>query len=292
MADFSRRQLLIGAAAMAGAAAAFGAGPLARAMPGDQFSALENQYNVRIGVFAANLVNPAQITYQADYRFAMCSTFKGYVGGRVLQGVDRGQLDLDTPIPVTAGDILPNSPVTEAAVGRTLTIRELCVGVLQRSDNAGANLLMRQIGGPPAVTAFARDCGDTVTRLDRWETELNTAYPGDDRDTSSPAGLATGFQTMLTGQVLSDPSRTQLVEWMKGNVTSSMRPGLPPAWTTADKTGGGDYNSTNDVGLAYGPNGERLMLAFMTRTRTDDPKVPNNRALIGELAATVLPMIL
>ena len=40
---------------------------------------------------------------------------------------------------------------------------------------------------------------------------------------------------------------------MRANQTSSMRAGLPPGWTTADKTGSGDYGSTNDVGIAYGP---------------------------------------
>ena len=39
-----------------------------------------------------------------------------------------------------------------------------------------------------------------------------------------------------------------------------MRAGLPQGWTTADKTGNGDYGSTNDVGVAYGPDEGRLLL--------------------------------
>ena len=57
------------------------------------------------------------------------------------------------------------------------------------------------------------------------------------------------------------------------NETSSVRAGLPPGWTTADKTGNGDYASTNDIGIAYGPDRQRLLLAVMTRTATDDPKL-------------------
>ena len=52
---------------------------------------------------------------------------------------------------------------------------------------------------------------------------------------------------------------------MRANETSSMRAGLPDGWTTADKTGNGDYGSTNDVGIAYGPAGQRLLVAIMTR---------------------------
>ena len=54
---------------------------------------------------------------------------------------------------------------------------------------------------------------------------------------------------------------------MRGNVTSSMRAGLPPVWTSADITGTGDDGS-NDIGIAYGPNGPRVLLSLMTRSRS------------------------
>lgn len=79
---------------------------------------------------------------------------------------------------------------------------------------------------------------------------------------------------------------------MRANKTSSMRAGLPDGWTTADKTGSGDYGSTNDVGIAYGPHGQRLLLAVMTRSQADDPNAEGLRPLIGELTALVLPSLL
>ena len=62
-----------------------------------------------------------------------------------------------------------------------------------------ANCLLLIIGGPSRITAFARSIGDHRTRLDRWETELNSAVPGDPRDTSTPRALGTGFRALLTG---------------------------------------------------------------------------------------------
>lgn len=79
---------------------------------------------------------------------------------------------------------------------------------------------------------------------------------------------------------------------MRANQTSSMRAGLPDGWTSADKTGGGDYGSTNDVGIAYGPDGQRVLLALMTRSQTADPNAPGLRPLIGELTSLVLPALL
>ena len=71
-----------------------------------------------------------------------------------------------------------------------------------------------------------------------------------------------------------------------------MRAGLPEGWTTADKTGNGDYGSTNDIGIAYGPEGRRLLLAIMTRSQANDPKAANNRSLIGELTTLLMPWLL
>jgi beta-lactamase class A len=88
--------------------------------------------------------------------------------------------------------------------------------------------------------------------------------------------------------VQAESSRRQLDDWMRGNVTSSMRAGLPAGWTSADKTGSGDYGSTNDVGIAYGPDGRKLLLAIMTRSASDDPKAENLRPLIGELTAQLV----
>ncbi len=97
---------------------------------------------------------------------------------------------------------------------------------------------------------------------------------------------------MLTGDVLDTTHRTQLDDWMRANTTSSMRGGLPPDWTTADKTGSGDYASTNDVGIAFGPNGERILLAIMTRTQSDDAHAEPLRPLIAEVAALALPEVM
>jgi hypothetical protein len=57
-----------------------------------------------------------------------------------------------------------------------------------------------------------------------------------------------------------------------------MRAGLPSGWTSADKTGNGDYGSTNDVGIAYGPQRQRLLLSMMTRSQVNDPNAQKHAA--------------
>ena len=259
----------------------------------DRIEALQRRHNAKIGVYAVDLESGRTVSHLDGESFAMCSTFKGYAAARVLQMVQNGELTLDRQVFVDpAQTALPNSPRTAPNSGGQMTLAELCAAAVQVSDNAAGNLLLQTIGGPSAITDFARSIGDDRTRLDRWEIELNSAIPGDPRDTSTPHALGGGYRNLLTGDALAPPQRQQLEDWLRANETSSMRAGLPQGWTTADKTGNGDYGSTNDIGIAYGPEGQRLLVAIMTRSQTNDPKAPNNRALIGEVTTLLVPWVL
>ncbi|MBY0442909.1 MAG: class A beta-lactamase [Mycobacteriaceae bacterium] len=303
MSQLSRRRALLGGLTLAAAACArkpISAGPASSTLSDpaeplppidERIAALENRHNAVVGLFAADLNAGRSISHRAQDPFAMCSTFKCYASARVLQMVQHGELTLQQTVVVDPAAIVANSPRTQLRAGGQMTLAELCQAALQVSDNTAANLLLKMIGGPAAVTAFAHSIGDDRTRLDRWETELNAAIPGDPRDTSTPEALGGGYRQLLTGDVLDTPQRRQLENWMRANETSSMRAGLAPGWTTADKSGSGDYGSTNDVGIAYGPTGQQALLALMTRTRTDEPKAQNLRPLIAEVTTLVLPAL-
>jgi beta-lactamase class A len=296
MTGLSRRRALIGGLTLAAAAYATKPALADPAAPQpaiqDRIAAQERRHNASVGLFAVDLDGGRTIAHRGQETFAMCSTFKGYASARVLQMVEHGELTLDQQVFIDPAAIVANSPRTAPRAGGDMTLDELCQAALQVSDNTAGNLLLKTIGGPPAITAFARSIGDPSTRLDRWETELNSAIPGDPRDTSTPQALGGGYRDLLTGDALGPPQRLQLEDWMRANETSSMRAGLPPGWTSADKTGSGDYGSTNDVGIAYGPAGQRVLLALMTRSQVNDPKAQSQRPLIGELTALLMPELL
>lgn len=297
--SLSRRRLLVVGAGLAAVAAC--GDPTSRTQPTlsdpaeplppieQRIGALEKRHNAFVGLYAQNLDSKVTLANRDSDPFAMCSTFKAYLAARVLQKAQAGELRLTDTAVVDPALLRTNSPRTEPNVGKPMALSDLCAAALQVSDNTAANVLLRVIGGPPAITAFARSIGDERTRLDRWETELNTALPGDPRDTSTPRALGGGLVNVLTGDVLDGPHRTQLEAWMRANTTSSIRAGLPPGWTTADKTGSGDYASTNDAGIAFGPSGERVLLAIMTRTQSNDANAPALRPLIAEVTTLVLP---
>ncbi|MFN8032003.1 MAG: class A beta-lactamase [Mycobacterium sp.] len=257
----------------------------------DRIGLLEKRDNALVGIYGLNLESKHEVAHRQNDMFALCSTFKAYLAARILQKAQRSELAMTDTLYVDPAAVKPNSPVSGPKAGGRLPLDELCQAVLQRSDNTAANMLLSVIGGPPGITAFARSIADERTRLDHWETELNSALPGDPRDTSTPRAFGGGIRAILTEDVLDEAHRKQLEDWMRGNVTSRMRAGLPPGWTSADKTGTGDFASTNDIGIVYGPNGERILLAIMTRTRSDNPDAPALGQLIADVTTLALPTL-
>lgn len=300
-----RRVLVAGAAAAALAASRYPwvavadpAGPAPTSPVEAGLAALEDRYNAKVGFYGRNLASGRTLAYRADDLFATCSAFKAYVAAQVLQKDQRGELRLSDEVYIDPALFVPvASPITEPNLGGWMPLFDLCAAAVRQSDNTATNLMLEVLGGPPSVTAFARSVGDDRTWMVRWETDLNTAFPGDPRDTSSPRGMGSGFLNMLTGggnPIFDEPHRAQLEEWMRTIVTGDnrIRAGLPPGWSIADKTGAGDYASTNDIGVAFGPSGERLLLSIMTRTRSDDPKTPRSDALLAEVTRVVVPWLL
>ncbi|MBY4728363.1 MULTISPECIES: PEN family class A beta-lactamase, Bcc-type [Burkholderia] len=254
------------------ATAAAAAAAVTPAAAGQMLAELERSAGGRLGVCAIDIATGRRAEHRADERFPFCSTFKAMLSAAVLaQSVDRPAL-LQQRVTYTKADLVNYSPVSGKHVEDGMTVAALCEAAIQYSDNSAANLLMKLLGGPSAVTAYARSIGDDTFRLDRWETELNTALPGDLRDTTTPAAMAASMRVLMVGDALPAAQRAQLVAWMRGNKVGDkrIRAGVPAGWTVGDKTGTGDYGTTNDAGVMWSPSGAPIALAvYYTQARAD-----------------------
>jgi beta-lactamase class A len=252
------------------AAAASPAPVLARPAPAGvaMLAALERRAGGRLGVMVRDSASGRGFGWRADERFAHCSTFKLSLAALVLARIDAGTLRGDEVLYYSVLDVLPASPVTEAAAAQEgLPILTLARAAVMRSDNLAANLLLARVGGPPALTAFWRALGDGVSRLDHKEPLLNRVGMGALHDTTTPAAMARTVAQILTGPVLSGESRAVLWGWMKDTTTGNarLRAGLPAGWQGGDKTGS-EYGPealarVNDLALALAPVGDRRFRA-------------------------------
>ncbi len=226
---------------------------------------LERKSGGRLGVAMLNLATGQRAGHRQDERFLLCSTFKALAAAFVLARVDRKEEKLDRRIVFSRKDIVSWSPGTEANVGgKGMTVAALCETTVTLSDNTAGNLLLRSFGGPAGLTAYLRSIGDGITRLDRYEPELNEHDgPNDQRDTTAPAAMVETLKTLLFGEALSKPSRAQLAAWLIASKTGDrrLRAGFPDGWLVGDKTGTSGSGSANDIGVAWPPAGGAVIVA-------------------------------
>lgn len=145
-----------------------------------------------------------------------------------------------------------------------MSISELCQAAVSESDDTAANLLIKKLGGPQVVTDFARSIGDQDFRLDRTEPTLNSAIPGDPRDTTTPESMTQSLNKVLLGNILAPTQRELLKTWLKDNILGDkrIRAGVPKTWTVGDKTGTGEYGTTNDIGIIWPPGSAPIILTI------------------------------
>jgi len=230
----------------------------------DGLRELEATVGGRLGVAALDMTSDRRIDYRSGNLFPLCSTYKLLLAGAVLAKIDQGKEQFDRAIPLTQADMLDYAPEAKQVLSKgRITVFEALAGAVIDSDNVAANLLLSSIGGPGALTLFARGLGDKTTHLDRIEPFLNEAMPGDARDTTSPAAMLNDLGVLLLQNALAPASRDLLIDLMvKSHTgTAKLRAGLPSGWKVGDKSGMGEHGSTCDIAIAWPPGRQPLLIA-------------------------------
>ena len=290
----TRRQVTAGLAA-----AAFGAG-LFRPKPAGAFAAslqndlaaIEAKVSGHLGVAVLDTASQARIDYRGNERFPLCSTFKVLAVSAVLKRVEAGRERLDRPFVLKRTDLVAYSPVLKDRIGDTITLAELCAAAMTESDNTAADFVLKSLGGPAAVTAYARSIGDTVTHLDNNEPLFSRAKPVGlaKSDMTTPTVMVNDLQALLFGDGLAPSSREQLKAWLLGCKTGDkrLRAGLPEGWQCGEKTGSDEsHGSTNDIGVLWPPQPRQpvIVAAYLTQTKA---KYEDREAAIADVARAVV----
>ncbi|WP_372665391.1 class A beta-lactamase [Amycolatopsis kentuckyensis] len=237
--------------------------------PQADFAPLEREFDARLGVYAVDTGSGRELAHRADERFGYASTHKAFSAAAVLQ---RTSVDgLAKVLKYTRADLQENSPVTEKHVETGISLRDAIDAALRYSDNTAANLLFRELGGPPGLAAALRGIGDTTTHVDRIEPALNDLAPGDVRDTSTPRAMATTLRAFTLGSALPPEKRRILTDTMRANLTGAalIRAGAPAGWAVADKTGTGEYATRNDIAIVWPPERAPIVLVVLSDKKTE-----------------------
>ncbi|MCX5384081.1 class A beta-lactamase [Streptomyces sp. NBC_00083] len=271
--------------------------PSARAATGvsgthvaDDLRTLEAAHDVRIGAFAFDTGTGRTVSYRGNESFPSLSTFKAMVCAAVLDRARHAEPGLmDKVIHWTKADEVPNSPLTQGHGETGMTVADLCRAAITRSDNTAGNMVLRQVGGPEGLTRYYRSLGDPVSRLDRWEPELNDWRPGERRDTTTPAAMGRDLARTSLGCALTPPDRATLNTWLRATATGDarIRAGVPKDWTVGDKTGTTDsYGSANDIAVAWPRSGHPVIIAIYTNHTAADAATED--AVVRSTATTLV----
>ena len=248
-----------------------------------------------LGVGAVHVETGREAWHNPDVSFPMASTVKVPIAYQLFTRVDRGEVSLDTMIPLTAGDLHPGSGTLSSLFdepGISLSLRNYVELMLLISDNSATDVVLRQAGGPQAVTKAVRDLGIEGMRIDRSTLRLIadvsgvTAIPPnedfgieryrevsrgvsedqrrrfaerfsvDPRDTTTPEAMVGLLRAIWDGKTLSPTSRDLLLDIMRRCQTGTTRLEglLPPGTVVAHKTGS-IAQSVSDAGIVYLPDG-------------------------------------
>ncbi len=256
-----------------------------------QLAALEQQHQGRLGVALYRPADGLRYGYRANERFPFASTFKALLAAAVLQRSEFAPHWLQQRLRYSAQALLSYAPITRQHLATGMSREELARAVVQYSDNTAANLLLAEVGGLAAFNRFVSALGDPVFALQRQEPDLNSALPGDLRDTTTPAAMAAPLSRLTLGNGLASPQQARLNAWLKGNTTgdAAIRAGVPSGWVVGDKTGGGGYGTTNDIAVLWPTDGAPMVLAlYFTQS---SPHAKANQALLAEVTRRVLATV-
>lgn len=220
-----------------------------------------------------------------DRPFPMQSVFKLPLGAAVLSEIDAGRLTFAEVLTIEAEQLSPAwSPIADAWPGRAAySVDELLTAAVSNSDNTAADLLMKRIGGPGAVTAWLDAKKVEEIRIDRYEREIQpavsgmasfrsawkgeaafsaakatvapekrraamAAYMADPQDTATPRGMLGFLRKLDSGELISAVSTKRLLTIMAGSPRANdrIKAGLPKGSIFAHKPG----TSATEQGLS------------------------------------------
>lgn len=256
----------------------------------EAFKELEDEFDARLGVYATDTGSDQIISYRSNERFAYASTFKVLAAGAILQTASID--DLEKVITYSQEDLVTYSPVTENHVDDGMKLKEIMEAAVRYSDNTAGNLMLEELGGPDGLEEKLREVGDETIEMDRMETDLTEAAPGDTRDTSTPKALAESLEKYVLSDLLPEDKRDLLIDWITGNETGDtlIRAGAPEGWEVGDKSGAGGYGTRNDIAVVWPPDHKAPIIIAILSSR-DAADADYDDALIEEAARRVIEQL-
>ena len=216
-----------------------------------------------VAVVVETLDGRQTLAIDLDKPFHAASTMKVPVMIELFRQAEAGTLSLDEPLPVknefhsiVDGSVFQLSVGDDSdadvykAVGKTMTLRQLCEAMITVSSNFAANLLIERLG-VKNIQATTDRLGAPGMHVLRGVEDQKAFDKGMNNETTA-AALATLMQEIGAGRAVSPKADAEMLAILKRQTFHDAIPaGLPPGTAVAHKTG----NITkihHDAAIVYG----------------------------------------
>lgn len=249
--------------------------------------------SAEVAVAYRSLDGKTELFLDGDKSFHAASTMKVPVMIELFRQARSGSLSLDEPLTIRNEfrSIVDGSPYhlsegddsdseVYAAIGKTLTLRQLCELMISVSSNFAANLLIDRLGVDNirrTVTALGAD-GVQVLR----GVEDQKAFDKGMNNTTTARGLLVLLDRIAHGHAVDAKADAEMAEILKRQKFNDAIPaGVPPGTAVAHKTG----NITrihHDAAIVFAPR--PYVLVLLVRGIEDQKQ---SAALMAELSRLI-----
>ncbi len=213
--------------------------------------------NAEFGLLVHNLETGEQVAINGQKLFETASLYKLFVMLTVYQDISQGKLSLDTNITLTSEiasySIEEDAGVLIVPIGQSMAVRDLLHAMIVNSNNTASLMLLFQVR--------AAHMRQLVADMGFKGADLSNTY----KFQATPEDFDQFFTRLADQKLLGPASDPAMLELTSRQPTRD-RIGalLPPTVRFANKTGNFP-GVTNDTGLVYLPNGQRLSITVLTR---------------------------
>lgn len=231
----------------------------------------------------------------ADRVLPAASTIKLPILIALFQDIDAQKVQLDEKLTIDRTSIAGGSGDLQAQKpGTQVSILVAATKMITISDNTATNLLIARLGGKSALNQRFRNWGLDITTINRPLPDLEGTNVTTARELarsmmaivgvgdSLPSGTASPVENR--GKILSDASRSQILNMMSRTTRNTMLPqGLGTGAKIAHKTG--DIGSLiADVGSIELPTGKKYLAVVLVKRPYNDPSGPELVRNMSEIA--------
>ena len=250
-----------------------------------------------VAVSVLSLDDDFNLNINGDKKLPMQSVFKFHIALAVLDQVDQGKFKIDNLMLVTRNQLQEKtwSPMREQYPKRgniKTRLNQVLKFTVAQSDNNGADILLKLIGGAPTVQKFIDKFGIKDFSIKFNEEEMHKVTDLQYQNYTTTNSLNQVFKKFYDGKMLSKESTDFLMQTLIETNTGKNRlvAQLQENTIVAHKTGtsfteDGLTAATNDAGIVTLPNGKHYAISVFVSDSKENEET--NEKIIADISKVV-----